>query len=111
MAVASVGDVPQLGCGNGKASTTGGTEEHRGAQRTPYRCEGAGFGSAGIVAATGADCSGMRRCATSSYMRKWMSERLKRRKKPGDISTKEPTKAPEPLQRRLDDKHPGALAA
>src|SRR5260370_20963002 len=96
MAVASVGDVPQLGCGNGKASTTGGTEEHRGAQRTPYRCEGTGFGSAGIVAATGADCSGMRRCATSSYIRKLHSERLKRPKKPGTTSTKRKRNIPAP---------------
>ena len=41
-------------------------------------------------------------------MRKWMSERLKRRKKPGDgsnkdSSAKEITKAPEPLQPRFYD--------
>src|SRR5216683_6922610 len=65
----------------------------------------------GTRAATGADCSGVRRCATSSYMRKWMSERLKRRKKPGDSSTKEATKAPEPLQPRFYDNEPAALAA
>jgi len=39
-------------------------------------------------------------------MRKWMSERLKRRKKPGDSSTKEATKAPEPLQPRFYDNEP-----
>jgi len=37
------------------------------------------------------------------YMRKWMSERLKRRKKPGDGSNKEAAKAPEPLQPRFYD--------
>ena len=36
-------------------------------------------------------------------MRKWMSERLKRRKKAGDDSAKEGTKAPEPLQPRFYD--------
>ena len=53
------------------------------------------------------------RCATSSYMRKWMSERLKRRKKPGDgsTSTKEATKAPEPLQPRFYDDEPSAAPA
>ncbi len=48
----------------------------------------------------------MRRCATSCYMRKWMSDRLKRRKKPGDSSNKEATKAPEPLQPRFYDDEP-----
>ena len=43
-------------------------------------------------------------------MRKWMSERLKRRKKPGDGSTKEATKAPEPLQPRFYDDEPAAPA-
>jgi len=43
-------------------------------------------------------------------MRKWMSERLKRRKKPGDGSTKEATKAPEPLQPRFYDDEPAARA-
>jgi|HubBroStandDraft_1064217.scaffolds.fasta_scaffold00233_26 predicted kinase len=50
----------------------------------------------------------------ASYMRKWMSERLKRRKKPGDGSskeTKEATKAPEPLQPRFYDDEPAAAAA
>src|SRR5580704_13335212 len=42
------------------------------------------------------------------YMRKWMSERLKRRKKPADSSTKEATKAPEPLQPRFYDDEPAA---
>jgi predicted kinase len=41
-------------------------------------------------------------------MRKWMSERLKRRKKPGDSSSKEATKAPEPLQPRFYDNEPVA---
>jgi len=41
-------------------------------------------------------------------MRKWMSERLKRRKKAGDGSTKEGTKAPEPLQPRFYDNEPTA---
>ena len=39
-------------------------------------------------------------------MRKWMSERLKRRKKTGDGSPKEATKAPEPLQPRFYDNEP-----
>ena len=42
------------------------------------------------------------------YMRKWMSERLKRRKKPAEGSTKEATKAPEPLQPRFYDDEPAA---
>jgi predicted kinase len=41
-------------------------------------------------------------------MRKWMSERLKRRKKAGDGPTKEATKAPEPLQPRFYDNEPAA---
>src|ERR1039458_3882153 len=41
-------------------------------------------------------------------MRKWMSERLKRRKKAGDGPTKEGTKAPEPLQPRFYDNEPAA---
>ncbi len=48
-------------------------------------------------------------------MRKWMSERLKRRKKTGDGSpkeaAKEATKAPEPLQPRFYDNEPAAPAA
>jgi len=39
-------------------------------------------------------------------MRKWMSERLKRRKKTGEESAKEGTKAPEPLQPRFYDDEP-----
>ena len=39
-------------------------------------------------------------------MRKWMSDRLKRRKKPGEGSNKEATKAPEPLQPRFYDIEP-----
>ncbi len=50
----------------------------------------------------------MRRCATSCYMRKWMSQRLKRRKKTGESSSKEGTKAPEPLQPRFYDNEPTA---
>lgn len=53
----------------------------------------------------------MRRCATSSYMRKWMTERLKRRKKPGEGSAKEATNAPEPLQPRFYDNEPDAPPA
>src|SRR3984893_17501101 len=59
----------------------------------------------------GADCSIMRWCATSSYMRKWMTERLKRRKKPGEGSAKEATNAPEPLQPRFYDNEPDAPSA
>ncbi|MFZ0796266.1 MAG: AAA family ATPase [Terriglobales bacterium] len=46
-------------------------------------------------------------------MRKWMSERLKRRKKTGEGSTsaKEATKAPEPLQPRFYDNEPTAPPA
>ena len=43
----------------------------------------------------------------ASYMRKWMSERLKRRKKAGDGPSKETTQAPEPLQPRFYDDEPG----
>jgi predicted kinase len=46
----------------------------------------------------------------ASYMRKWMTERLKRRKKPGEGSPKEGTKAPEPLQPRFYDNDPAAPA-
>jgi len=53
----------------------------------------------------------MRQCATSSYMRKWMTERLKRRKKPGEGSAKEATNAPEPLQPRFYDNEPDAPPA
>ncbi|MGA7567932.1 MAG: AAA family ATPase [Terriglobales bacterium] len=44
-------------------------------------------------------------------MRKWMSERLKRRKKAGEGSTKEANKALEPLQPRFYDNEPLAPAA
>jgi predicted kinase len=44
-------------------------------------------------------------------MRKWMSERLKRRKKPGDGPPKETANAPEPLQPRFYDNEPDAVAA
>jgi predicted kinase len=47
----------------------------------------------------------------ASYMRKWMSERLKRRKKPGDGSAKETTKAPEPLQPKYYENEPAPSAA
>jgi len=50
----------------------------------------------------------MRRYATSSYMRKWMSERLKRRKKAGDGPAKEATNAPEPLQPKYYDNESAA---
>jgi predicted kinase len=53
----------------------------------------------------------MRWYATSSYMRKWMTERLKRRKKPGEGSAKEATNAPEPLQPRFYDNEPDAPPA
>ena len=51
----------------------------------------------------------MWQCATSSYMRKWMSERLKRRKK-ADGSAKEASSAPapEPLQPKYYDTEPAA---
>jgi predicted kinase len=41
-------------------------------------------------------------------MRKWMSERLKRRKKAGDGTTKDTTGAPEPLQPKYYDNEPVA---
>ena len=44
----------------------------------------------------------------ASYMRKWMSERLKRRKKTGDGSPKEASNAPEPLQPKYYDNEPAA---
>jgi predicted kinase len=44
-------------------------------------------------------------------MRKWMTERLKRRKKPGEGSSKEATNAPEPLQPRFYDNEPDAAPA
>ena len=44
------------------------------------------------------------------YMRKWMSERLKRRKKPGDTPAKDGSKAPEPLQPRFYDDEPTAAS-
>jgi predicted kinase len=44
------------------------------------------------------------------YMRKWMSERLKRRKKPGEAPEKDGNKAPEPLQPRFYDDEPSAAA-
>jgi len=44
----------------------------------------------------------------ASYMRKWMSERLKRRKKPAEGSAKETTKAPEPLQPNFYGDEPAA---
>jgi hypothetical protein len=49
----------------------------------------------------------------ASYMRKWMSERLKRRKKPADASTstKEVAKGPEPLQPRFYDDEPSPTPA
>ena len=53
----------------------------------------------------------MRWYATSSYMRKWMTERLKRRKKPGEGPSKEATNAPEPLQPRFYDNEPDAPPA
>src|SRR5271154_218623 len=43
-------------------------------------------------------------------MRKWMSERLKRRKKPAEGATKEASNAPEPLQPRFYDNDPDATA-
>jgi predicted kinase len=45
------------------------------------------------------------------YMRKWINERLKRRKKTGDKPSKEATKAPEPLQPRFYDDDPAAPPA
>src|SRR5208282_2512619 len=47
------------------------------------------------------------------YMRKWMNERLKRRKKTGDGSPKEASKAPaqEPLQPRFYDNEQAAAPA
>jgi len=44
-------------------------------------------------------------------MRKWMSERLKRRKKTGDETEKDGNKAPEPLQPRFYDDEPSTPAA
>ncbi len=44
----------------------------------------------------------------ASHMRKWMTDRLKRRKKSGEGPAKEATKAPEPLQPRFYDNEPAA---
>jgi predicted kinase len=44
-------------------------------------------------------------------MRKWMTERLKRRKKTGDETAKDGNKAPEPLQPRFYDDEPSAPAS
>jgi predicted kinase len=45
------------------------------------------------------------------YMRKWMSERLKRRKKVGDAPAENGTKKPEPLQPRFYDDEPAPANA
>jgi len=37
----------------------------------------------------------------ASYMRKWINERLKRRKKAGDKPAKDAAKAPEPLATQI----------
>jgi predicted kinase len=50
------------------------------------------------------------RYATSTYMRKWMSERLKRRKKSGEGASKEASNAPEPLQPKYYDNEPAPPA-
>jgi predicted kinase len=56
--------------------------------------------------ARGLDCPKGAGVLQASYMRKWMSERLKRRKKTGDGPNKDATKAPEPLQPRFYDDEP-----
>ena len=45
------------------------------------------------------------------YMRKWMSERLKRRKKTGETPAEDGSKKQEPLQPRFYDDEPAALEA
>jgi predicted kinase len=64
----------------------------------------------GIPAAKGLRLPRCTSVCYKRYMRKWMSERLKRRKKTGDGPTKEATKAPEPLQPRFYDDEPAAPA-
>ena len=62
----------------------------------------------GILRATG---RGLPECTPVCYkqlMRKWMNDRLKRRKKAGDGASKEPAKAPEPLQPKYYDNEPAA---
>jgi predicted kinase len=44
------------------------------------------------------------------YMRKWMSERMKRRKKPADTPAEDGNKKPEPLQPRFYDNEPSEAA-
>lgn len=60
----------------------------------------------GTPTATGLGLLPCARVCYKRYMRKWMSERLKRRKKPGEGSNKEAAKAPEPLQPRFYDNEP-----
>ena len=70
--------------------------------------DGLGWKSMGIVSATG---RGLLQCAPvcyKRYMRKWMTERLKRRKKTGEGASKEAAKAQEPLQPRFYDNEPAA---
>ncbi len=57
----------------------------------------------GTPTATGRRLLPCMRVCYKRYMRKWMSERLKRRKKPAEGSNKEAAKAPEPLQPRFYD--------
>jgi predicted kinase len=64
----------------------------------------------GTLAATGLRLLPHARVCYKRYMRKWMSERLKRRKKPGD-GDKEVSNAPEPLQPKFYDNEPAAPVA
>ena len=63
----------------------------------------------GILSATGQRLLPYARVCYKRYMRKWMSERLKRRKKPGDVA-KEAVNALEPLQPKFYDNEPAAVA-
>ncbi len=62
----------------------------------------------GILPATGRGLPEYALVCYKQLMRKWMNERLKRRKKAGDGSSKEPAKAPEPLQPKYYDNEPAA---
>jgi predicted kinase len=64
----------------------------------------------GILPATGRRLLPHAPVCYKRYMRKWMSERLKRRKKPGD-GAKETTKELEPLQPKFYDNEPAAAVA
>jgi len=58
--------------------------------------------------APGSDCGSIECCATSDYMKKWMRNRLKRRKKNEPTGSAEEVGTPAPLQPKFYDNEPGA---